>query len=73
MVLPILKNVEATIVGTIISMEKGLKIPPVKKSNILNCKTSYIKKEVEYKSLRRVALILNCRNILVKNPNKIMR
>ena len=35
-VLPILKNVEETIVGTIKRIAKGLNIPPVKNKRILN-------------------------------------
>ena len=35
-VLPILKKVDETIVGTIIKIENGLKIPPVKYNNKLN-------------------------------------
>ena len=72
-VLPILKKVEETIVGTIKRMAKGLNIPPVKNKRMLNWRISYIKKEVEYKSLSKVALTPNCRYILVISPAKITR
>jgi len=70
-VLPILKNVDETIVGTIKRIAKGLKIPPVKNNRILNWIMSYIKKELEYESLSRVALRPNCKNIFVKKPTVI--
>ena len=72
-VLPMLKNVEATIVGTINKMENGLNIPPVKNNRTLNCKISYIKKEVEYKSFKSSALILNCKKMFDNNPINITR
>ena len=39
-VVPMLKNVEETIVGIISKIEKGLEIPPVKYNNKLNCTKS---------------------------------
>ena len=60
-VLPILKKVEDTIVGTINRIAKGLKIPPVKNKRILNWKISYIKKVHEFKSLSNVAFKPNWR------------
>ena len=47
-VLPMLKNVDEKIVGTIKRIAKGLNIPPVKNKRKLNCIISYIKKELEY-------------------------
>ena len=39
-VVPILKNVEETIVGIINKIVKGFEIPPVKYNNKLNCTKS---------------------------------
>ena len=72
-VLPILKKVEETIVGTIINIENGLNIPPVKNKSTLSRKISNIKNEVEYKSFKRDALILNCRNTFDNNPRIIIK
>ena len=60
-VLPILKKVDETIVGTIKRIAKGLKIPQVKNSRILNWIMSYIRKEQEYKSLSKFAFKPNCK------------
>ena len=60
-VLPILKKVEETIVGTIKRIAKGLNIPPVKNKRILNWMMSYIKNIVEYKSFSKVAFSPNCK------------
>ena len=43
-VVPMLRNVEETIVGIIINIEKGFKIPPVKYKRKVSCKISIIKK-----------------------------
>ena len=40
-VVPILKNVDETIVGIIIKIEKGFKIPPVKYKRVLSWNKSY--------------------------------
>ena len=44
-VVPILRNVEETIVGIINKIQKGLRIPPVKYRRILNCIKSYKRKK----------------------------
>jgi len=46
-VVPILKNVEETIAGTINNNENGLEIPPVKYNKALNCIKSYIRNKEE--------------------------
>ena len=56
-----LKKVDDTIVGTIRRIANGLNIPPVKNNRTLNWIISYIKKELEYKSLSRLALSPNCK------------
>ena len=43
-VVPILKNVEETMVGITNRKEKGLKIPPVKYRRALSCIKSYKRK-----------------------------
>ena len=40
-VVPILKNVDETIVGIINKIENGFKIPPVRYRRIANCNKSY--------------------------------
>ena len=60
-VLPMLKKVDDTIVGTINKIANGLKIPPVKNNKILNWIISYIRKEQEYKSLSKFAFKPNCK------------
>ena len=47
MVVPILKKEDETIVGTINNNENGFVIPPVKKSNKLNCIKSKIRNNDE--------------------------
>ena len=71
-VLPILKKVEETIVGTIKRIENGLNIPPVKYKSVVNCSISYIKNELEYKSFNSVSFILNCKIKFVNNPKNII-
>ena len=39
-VVPMLKNVEETIAGIIIKIEKGFEIPPVKYRRAVNCNKS---------------------------------
>tara|TARA_X000001036_G_C19997631_1_gene528962 strand:+ start:352 stop:483 length:132 start_codon:yes stop_codon:yes gene_type:complete len=39
-----LKKVDETIAGTIINIENGFEIPPVKYNKKLSCNMSYIKK-----------------------------
>tara|TARA_Y200000002_G_C22291159_1_gene500515 strand:+ start:381 stop:590 length:210 start_codon:yes stop_codon:yes gene_type:complete len=68
-----LKNVEEKIVGTIKRIAKGLNIPPVKNKSMLSCIRSYIKIELEYKSLSKVALKPNCKNKFVKKPKSIIK
>ena len=71
-VLPILKKVEETIVGTIKRIAKGLNIPPVKNKRILNWIISYIRNDEEYKSFSKVALVPNCKYIFVIRPIEII-
>ena len=71
-VLPILKNVEDTIVGTIKRIAKGLNMPPVKNKRRLNWIMSYIKKELEYKSFSKVAFTPNCKYKFVNRPITII-
>ena len=56
-----LKKVEETIVGTIKRIANGLKMPPVKNNKKLNCTISYIRNDLEYASLSKVALRPNCK------------
>ena len=72
-VVPILRNVEETIVGIINKIENGLKIPPVKYKRTLNCIKSYKRKKEAYVSLSWLTLTLNCKNKLVSNPKKIIK
>ena len=67
-----LKKVEETIVGTIKRIANGLKIPPVKNNKKLNWTISYIRNDLEYASLSKVALRPNCKYRFVKKPIAII-
>ena len=67
-----LKNVEETIVGIIISIENGLDIPPVKYNKMVSWNKSYTKKTLALKSLIWTDLILNCKNKFVISPKKLL-
>ena len=66
-------KVEETIAGIINKIIKGLVMPPVKKRSVANWIRSYIKYKVELILFNRFFLILNCKNIFVKVPKKIIR
>ena len=71
-VVPMLKKVDETIVGIIIKIEKGLKIPPVRYKRELNWNRSYKRNKDAYESFSWFTFTLNCKNKLVINPTRIM-
>ena len=72
MVVPLLKKVDETIAGIIISIENGFEIPPVKYNKEVNWIKSYIKYTLALRSFTRIDFILNWSYILVKKPKNII-
>ena len=71
-VVPMLKNVDETMAGTIIKIENGFEIPPVKYNKAVNWTKSYIKIILALKSFIRIDLTFNWRKRFVKSPIKII-
>ena len=72
MVVPLLKKVDETIAGIIISIVNGFEMPPVRYNNPVNCIKSQIKNMLALKSFIEIDFILNCKYKFVMKPaNKI--
>ena len=67
------KKAEETTAGITSKITKGLVMPPVKKIRLANWIRSYIKYKVELMLFNRFFLILNCKNIFVKVPKKMIK